>query len=56
MIGKIITYGNTREAALARMEIALMETVVDGIKTNIPLHDRISVRVEPAFITWNQSL
>ena len=38
MIGKIITYGDTREQAIARMRIALSETVVQGIKTNIPLH------------------
>lgn len=38
MIGKIITYGDTREQAIARMRIALSEMVVDGIKTNIPLH------------------
>lgn len=38
MIGKIITYGDTREQAVARMRIALSEMVVDGIKTNIPLH------------------
>lgn len=38
MIGKIITYGDTREEAIARMRIALSEMVVDGIKTNIPLH------------------
>ncbi len=38
MIGKIITYGDTREQAIARMRIALSEMVVDGIKTNTPLH------------------
>ena len=38
MIGKIITYGDTRDQAIARMRIALSEMVVDGIKTNIPLH------------------
>jgi acetyl-CoA carboxylase biotin carboxylase subunit len=38
MIGKIITYGHTREQAIARMKIALSEMVVEGIKTNIPLH------------------
>jgi len=38
MIGKIITHGDTREQAVARMRIALSETVVQGIKTNIPLH------------------
>src|SRR5207253_3996832 len=31
MIGKIITYGATREQAIARMRIALSEMVVDGI-------------------------
>jgi acetyl-CoA carboxylase biotin carboxylase subunit len=38
MIGKLITYGSTREQAIARMRIALSEMLVDGIKTNIPLH------------------
>ena len=38
MIGKLITYGDTREQAIARMHIALSEMVVEGIQTNIPLH------------------
>jgi len=38
MLGKLITYGNTREAAIRRMLRALNEIVVDGIKTNIPFH------------------
>ena len=38
MIGKLITYGKTREQAIARMKIALSEIVIDGIKTNVPLH------------------
>jgi acetyl-CoA carboxylase biotin carboxylase subunit len=38
MIGKVITYGETRAQAVARMSIALSEMVVEGIKTNIPLH------------------
>ena len=38
MIGKLITYGDNRELALARMRTALTEMVVEGIKTNIPLH------------------
>ena len=38
MIGKIIVYGDTREQAIARMQTALAETAVEGIKTNIPLH------------------
>ncbi|MDF2446138.1 MAG: acetyl-CoA carboxylase biotin carboxylase subunit [Moraxellaceae bacterium] len=38
LIGKLIAYGPTRDVALARMRNALDEIVVDGIKTNIPLH------------------
>ena len=41
MIGKIIVHGATREIALARMRTALGETVVEGIKTNIPLHKEL---------------
>ncbi|MFN8896057.1 MAG: acetyl-CoA carboxylase biotin carboxylase subunit [Betaproteobacteria bacterium] len=43
MIGKIICHGDTREQAMARMRIALMETVVEGIQTNIPLHRELMV-------------
>lgn len=38
MIGKIITWGEDRDTAIARMQVALSETVIEGIKTNIPLH------------------
>jgi len=41
MIGKIIAYGDTREQAIRRMRIALSETMVQGIKTNIPLHQEL---------------
>jgi acetyl-CoA carboxylase biotin carboxylase subunit len=41
MIGKLITYGDTREQAIARMRIALSEMVVEGIKTNIQLHSEL---------------
>ena len=43
MIAKVITYGDTREQALARMSIALSEMVVEGIKTNIALHRELMV-------------
>ena len=38
MIGKLITYGATREQAISKMRIALSEMMIDGIKTNIALH------------------
>lgn len=41
MIGKLISYGSTREEAIARMRNALDEIIIDGIKTNIELHQRI---------------
>ncbi|WP_448245511.1 acetyl-CoA carboxylase biotin carboxylase subunit [Thalassotalea agariperforans] len=41
MIGKLITYGESREVAIARMKNALDELVIDGIKTNIALHKDI---------------
>jgi acetyl-CoA carboxylase biotin carboxylase subunit len=41
MLGKVIAYGDTREQALRRMRIALSEMVVEGIKTNIPLHQEL---------------
>ncbi len=37
MIGKLITFGDTRESAIARMSGALSEIVIDGIRTNINL-------------------
>jgi acetyl-CoA carboxylase biotin carboxylase subunit len=43
MVGKIIVHGDTREQAMARMRTALAETVVEGIKTNIPLHRDLMV-------------
>ncbi len=38
LIGKLIAYGKDRDEAMARMRNALDEIVVDGIKTNVPLH------------------
>ncbi len=43
MIAKVITYGDTREQAVARMRIALSEMVVEGINTNIALHRELMV-------------
>lgn len=41
MVGKLITYGENREIAIARMRNALSELLVGGIKTNIELHKLI---------------
>ncbi len=43
MIGKVISYGETREQAIRRMQIALSEMVVEGIQTNIPLHRELMI-------------
>ncbi|MBX3724951.1 MAG: acetyl-CoA carboxylase biotin carboxylase subunit [Xanthomonadales bacterium] len=41
MIGKLIAHGADRAEAIARMRVALAETVIDGVRTNIPLQQRI---------------
>ncbi|MEY4069944.1 MAG: hypothetical protein RL721_558 [Candidatus Eisenbacteria bacterium] len=38
MIGKLIAYGKTRAEAIKRMQIALDEMIVEGVKTTIPFH------------------
>jgi acetyl-CoA carboxylase biotin carboxylase subunit len=41
LLVKLLTYGRTRDEAIVRMRRALHEMVVDGIRTNIPLHQAI---------------
>jgi acetyl-CoA carboxylase, biotin carboxylase subunit len=41
LIAKLITHGSNRDIAIMRMQNALEEMVVDGIKSNIPLQSRI---------------
>jgi acetyl-CoA carboxylase, biotin carboxylase subunit len=41
LIGKIIAHGETRDAAIARVKNALAEMVIEGIKTNVALHQEI---------------
>ena len=41
MIAKLVAHAETRELALARMATALAEIVIEGVKTNIPLHQRL---------------
>ena len=54
MIGKLICHAPDRKAALARMAGALDELVIDGIKTNTPLHRRL-VR-DAAFMAGSTSI
>lgn len=54
MIAKVITYGDTRDQALARMRTALSEMVVEGIKTNIALHRELLT--DARFITGGTSI
>ncbi len=41
LLGKIISFGETRMAAIVRMQNALRELVISGIKTTVPVHQRI---------------
>ena len=41
LIGKLIAHGENRDTAIARMRTALSEVVIAGIKTNVPLHERL---------------
>ncbi len=41
LIGKLIAFGDSREQAIARMRVALSEMVIEGIQTNIPLHQEL---------------
>jgi acetyl-CoA carboxylase biotin carboxylase subunit len=41
MVGKIIVAGRDRDSAISRMQAALSETIIEGIKTNIPLQEKI---------------
>ncbi len=53
MIAKIIVHGRDRSEAVARMRRALEMTVIEGIKTSIPLH--LNILNDPAFIAGKLS-
>jgi acetyl-CoA carboxylase, biotin carboxylase subunit len=53
LIAKIIVHGRDRQEAIARMRRTLEMTVIEGIKTSIPLHLRILA--EPDFIAGRLS-
>ncbi len=54
LIGKLIVHGKSREIAIARMRNALEELVVEGIKSNISLHQRLME--DPNFIEGGQNI
>jgi len=54
LIGKLIAHGDSRDAAMARADMALSEMVVEGIHTNIALHKRILN--DPAFVEGGVSI
>jgi len=54
MVGKIIAHGRNRDIALARMRVALDELVLRGIKSNVPLHQRL-IR-DPGFASGGQNI
>lgn len=54
MIGKLIVFGKNREECLARMRRAIAETVVDGVKTTLPLHQWIFN--QPEFISGDYNI
>jgi acetyl-CoA carboxylase biotin carboxylase subunit len=54
MIAKLIVYGTTRERCIMRLKRALEEFVVEGMKTTVPLHQRI-VR-DPEFLAGDYTI
>ncbi len=40
-IGRIVTWGEDRDTAIVRMQVALSETVIEGIETDISLHQKL---------------
>ena len=53
MIAKVISYGRDRQEAIARMRRTLEMTVIEGIKTTIPMH--LKILAEPDFQAGNLS-
>ncbi|HLF47765.1 MAG TPA: acetyl-CoA carboxylase biotin carboxylase subunit, partial [Methylomirabilota bacterium] len=54
LIAKIIVHGHDRAEAIARMQRALSETVVEGVKTTIPFH--LKLLADPTFLAGEFSL
>jgi len=54
LIAKIIVHGRDRAEAIARMQRALAETHVEGVKTTIPYHQKLLA--DPAFLSGEHTL
>jgi len=54
MVGKLIVHAKTREDAIKRLKRAIVETVIEGVKTTLPLHDWILS--EPEFISGDYTI
>ncbi len=54
MIGKLIVYGKDRSECIRRLRRAIVETVIDGVKTTLPLHDWILQQGD--FLSGNYSI
>ena len=54
MIGKLIVHGRTREEAIRRLRRAIMETVVEGVKTTLPLH--LWILEQEEFLSGNYNI
>ena len=54
MIAKLIVYGSTRERCIMRLRRALEEMVIEGMKTTIPLHQKLIN--EPDFLAGNYTI
>ncbi len=54
MIAKLIVYGRTREGCIMRLKRALEEMVVEGVKTTIPLHQKLLT--DPEFLDGDYTI
>jgi acetyl-CoA carboxylase biotin carboxylase subunit len=54
LIAKVIAYGDNRDQAIARMRVALSEMIVEGIQTNLPLHQELML--DASFIRGGTSI
>jgi acetyl-CoA carboxylase biotin carboxylase subunit len=54
MIGKLIVHAKTRDEAIKRLHRAIVETVIDGVKTTLPLHQWIIS--QEAFLTGEYNI